>query len=223
MTSSWFKSVYAPHDEDDITCCAKPVRTTVVVCAIDPGVFNCAIRIAQKKEGVIGVETIFMGKFDFSKIEHCQEKKSNVVVNKKKAPFGIVLKNAAHVLRAMEPYLIMCDYIMVEAQLAVNTAANRLAHHIISVCGEIVLNKGVRPILVEIDPRAKSQVLGAPAHLDKPALKRWASLKGVSLLREHGEEDIAVLVESIQKRDDLGDVICYTEAFFRIQGGVLAR
>jgi hypothetical protein len=186
----------------------------VQVAAIDPAVKNCAIRIERRtfsEEGeVLSIETIVQKKIDFleSQTGPQEDAASNYYVNSTVA------------LSRMMEYFASCHYIIIESQMPVNTEMTRMGQHIISILMFSLKDCGVKPLIVEIDPKIKS--LGA-GRMTKPELKKWAAAKAVEILRGNGDESTADFIQNSTKRDDHGDVVCYTTAWFKIlkDGGIV--
>ena len=53
--------------------------------------------------------------------------------------------------------------------------------------------------------------------MKKPQLKKWAVAKAIEILKENGDDiTLNFLLKRGNKKDDHGDVICYTTAWFKI-------
>lgn len=126
--------------------------------------------------------------------------------------YGLDTQYYAAIFAAFEPYLqyfINSHYICIESQLPINYDLVRMSQHITTYLMTVVRNVGCRPLIVELDPHLKSQMLGGPPKMTKVELKAWAHKMGVHFLRESGEHEMADFLEARKKGDDMGDVILY--------------
>lgn len=117
----------------------------------------------------------------------------------------------------LEPYrewFQRSHYIVIESQLPVNYDLVRMGQHIITYLMVTVRDAGFRPLIIEIDSRLKSRLLGAPPRLTKPQLKKWCRDKALSLLKERGDLETVTMISKQPKKDDHGDVVCYDEVWW---------
>ena len=76
-------------------------------------------------------------------------------------------------------------------------------------------NKGCKPMICEVDTYFKSRILKAPPKMTKPELKKWCRDYALNVLKERGDMTAYNAIESAGKQDDLGDVVCYCEGWYK--------
>lgn len=129
-----------------------------------------------------------------------------------------------------------CNYILIEEQMhfgsKINFTAVKLAQHCFSY---FVYKFGRDKVILDFPAYHKTQVLGAPKipgkayksgltrfkAMDKPARKKWAVNKALSILSFRGEESLLSVSTSIPtskkqkkiKKDDLADTFLMIQAF----------
>lgn len=182
----------------------------IQLASIDPGIKNCCIRIERRTfdNGIMKVQTLIQIKIDFTLTN------SNPDIN-----IGLDTIYYINCLSILEPYIpffITSQYILIESQLPINYDMVRMSQHLITFLMMSVKNKGLKPLIVEIDSRFKSRIFGAPPKMTKPQLKKWAWEYAVSILKARGDNETANMILTCGKKDDHGDVICYTEAWWII-------
>ncbi len=233
---------------------------SVSVCAIDPAIKNCAVRIEKRyyklkdstKLPTISnldlstplrkIETVLQVKFDFTTgiMEDASkpvEKKKRVYRKKKDAtatddtsavpPAPVAEEpvdknNMAHYVNFISNFddlahqFKKCHYILMESQMPINTEMVRMSQAIITYLMIKTQNASpINPLIVEVDPKIKSSIFKAPP-MKKPALKKWAANKALEILDENEDVATATFLRSVTKRDDHGDVICYTTGWFKM-------
>jgi hypothetical protein len=122
-------------------------------------------------------------------------------------------------LRQYEEFFLKCHYIVIERQLPQNYKATRIAQHSISYFSILLQDNALLTAIVEIDPKLKGKMLGAPKGISSTQLKSWAIEKARELLT--AREDISslkVLDQFYRKQDDLSDTVCQIEALFACWG-----
>jgi hypothetical protein len=97
----------------------------------------------------------------------------------------------------------------------------RMGQHLITFFCTLLRNKGKKPIILEITPKAKTKVLKCPPGMKKPEYKKWCTNKAIELLESREdprEERFITCMECATKgkKDDMGDTICQAEAFIKI-------
>ena len=77
-------------------------------------------------------------------------------------------------------------------------------------------NMELLPSILEVDPKIKTQKLGAEKGLTKPEVKKWAIRKAYELLGIRSDDvAIGIINEAMKsKKDDLADTIVQIEAVF---------
>jgi hypothetical protein len=180
-------TVFNPHTLDALL----PMHETLTICLIDPGIKNCAVRVAQRKGDTI--TTILQTKTSFEN-------------------YTDVMKYFID----LRPHLLMCHYIIVESQLRVNYDLIRMSQHIMSTIMLLVMDQGLRPLVIEVDATLKSRMLDAPKGLTKPQLKKWTTHMALRILESRGDHETVKLIQKAKKKDDHGDVVCYDQVFWLI-------
>lgn len=127
------------------------------------------------------------------------------------------LTNIFRHLVFLDSLLVECHYIVVEQQMSFNPSVAAVEKCILGVLQCIVANHGVRPMIVLAHASLKSSTFeDVIPKMKKPELKKWCAAKACALLKQHSEPEIANRLAAMTKDDDLGDVVCYTEAWFNI-------
>ncbi len=194
-------TVYHPHDTAPSE--RKWNDEYYQIVSIDPAKKNYALRIERRyKNGWI--TPIVFDKTAIECIEVCGD---------------TIICNTYEVLTAFlnkyKDKYYECHYIIVERQLPQNYKATRIAQHTISYFSILLKNSPLMPSIIEIDPKLKGRVLGAPKGINDNQLKRWAIEKARELLTIRRDEfSLKVLDHFKKKQDDLADTVCQIEAFF---------
>lgn len=178
---------------------------------VDPGIKNCAIRIAHYDLDTGAKTTRLQLNFDFT-----HESLTTEFVT---TGYGIDTIYYTNVSKALDEYSELfrwAHYIVIESQLPINYDLVRMSQHITTYLMMTVKDKGFRPLIIEIDPKLKSRMLGAPPKMTKPQLKVWCKNKAVAILRERGDTVTADMIEKVRKGDDHGDTVCYEEIWWMI-------
>lgn len=119
--------------------------------------------------------------------------------------------NAVNIIsKYCDEFLKDCHYIIIESQLSFNYDMVRLSSHIIAIMCTLLKDKGNKPLIIEMDPKLKSRLLGAPP-LKCDKVKIWCSKKAREKLDEEGDtESLAFMDECAEtsKDYDLADVKC---------------
>jgi hypothetical protein len=173
----------------------------VQVTAIDPAIKNCAIRVERRtyKDGFLIVETLLQIKFDFS------------VYNDNTNYYT----NSLNLLMPYLEYFITSQYILIETQMVINYDLVRLSQHLITFLTIFTTNKGLKPLIIEIDSRLKSRLFNAPK-MNRLELKKWAVENAIKILSERNDIETINFIMASAKKDDHGDTVCYTEAWWKI-------
>jgi len=210
-----FFTLYSPYRRDsssslDLNTGLTPLTATgsaatgakigwIQVAAIDPAIYNCAVRVERRffnletLEQIGNPKTIVQVKFDFGK--------SNPI-NSMMQIFD----------ERLDAYLKWCKYILVESQLSVNPSMIKMSYAIIGYISKMVSSSPINAIVVEVAARFKTR--DAPPGLDKPSIKRWAFSKALEIIRDNEDAECLTLLEGLKKRDDHSDVICYIHELF---------
>ena len=108
-----------------------------------------------------------------------------------------------------------CHFVIIERQLPQNYKATRIAQHSISYFSIRLHNLPLLPAVIEVDPKLKGKILGAPKNITDKQLKTWAIEKARELLTIRKDTfSLGVLDHFRNKQDDLSDTVCQAEAVF---------
>jgi hypothetical protein len=191
--------IFNPHT---LTPCSTQDPNFITSTIIDPGIKNCAIRVAKYSLQTGKSQTLMMQNFNFTRVEAMASTGN----------YGLETQYYPQVLTTLDPYLeLFCQsqYIGIESQLPINYDLVRMGQHLISYFMIRVRDQGNRPLIIEIDPHLKSRMLNAPPRMKKPELKSWAHTMGIHFLRYSDEHSLADQLSQTTKGDDMGDIICY--------------
>lgn len=174
------------------------------VISVDPGIVNFCIRVEDRyRDGT--VKTIFT------------EKK---ILGGSDGEVMLVYSNLTEYLNSLIDVIYYGHYYIIERQMVENYQSTRIAQHVLTYF--LSLSLPTRPLILEIDSKAKYQVLDAPSNYNKLALKSWGQEKAKEILMQRGESDLVNYINGSKgvrgqkKQDDLCDVILQSEAFFRL-------
>jgi len=170
--------------------------------SIDPAKKNYAFRI-EKRYHSGKITTIA---FDKTQIEE--------IIDDGKITICNTYKVLSNFLDKFEMFYKHCHFIIIERQLPQNYKATRIAQHTLSYFMLKLTNSPLLPSFIEINPKLKGKILGAPKNINDKQLKYWAIEKGTAIL--HARNDtfaLQILNKFKNKQDDLCDTICQAEAF----------
>lgn len=107
-----------------------------------------------------------------------------------------------------------CTTIIIEQQMSfgskINTMAIKIAQHTYSY---FLFRYGDTKKIVEFPSYNKTQILGAPGGLDKPARKKWAVVKANEIWVLRGDTTTSEFVQSNKKKDDLCDCLLHVLSY----------
>lgn len=180
--------------------------------SIDPARKNYALRIERRFHN----GKIIALAFDKTSVEDIQQEGTNTVCN--------TYQVLTEFLDKYKSFYDDSHFIVIERQLPQNYKATRIAQHSITYFSIYLHNKPLLSSIVEIDPRLKGKMLGAPKNITDKQLKSWAIEKARGLLTFR--EDIfslKVLDFFKKKQDDLCDTVCQLEALAMSWGLVITK
>lgn len=197
-------AIYNFHTSSPVVRKGKNENKIIAV-FIDPAVKTCALRIVKNNLDTGIIETKVQTLLDFTTTYE------NEFGSEGTTYYG----KCWDMLDEYLPYFLKAHYIIIEHQYysVASEKVIRIAQHIISYFLLNTQNQGNRPLLIEIDPKLKTTMLGLAT--SKKLKKEGKKLKiettkiAMNILRERNEEDIAESIEKLSKRDDHGDTICY--------------
>lgn len=119
-----------------------------------------------------------------------------------------------NLLDSYKPYLDQCSTIVIEQQMSygskINTMAIKIAQHTYSY---FLFRYGQTKPIVEFPSYNKTQILGAPAGLEKPQRKKWAIAKADEIWTIRGDMDASSYVGSKRKKDDMSDCLLHVLSY----------
>lgn len=178
------------------------------VVSIDPARVNYAIRIEKRYDNGIIKPVVF----DKTAIEEFYNDDNGSLVCK-------TYENLTHFLDKYKDYYMDCHFIIIERQLPQNYKATRIAQHTITYFSLRLCDTPLLPTIIEIDPKLKGRILGAPKGCNDRQLKNWAVEKARELLTKRNDDfSLGVLNHFKNKQDDLSDTVCQIEALFILWG-----
>jgi hypothetical protein len=167
------------------------------IVSLDPAMKNFAVGIEERKWGEKG-SSIALFKFAVRTIatDRCQS-------------FCLDFIKEMDECAEWWPHIHL---VILENQMKVNSNASRIAQHALTY----FLFRCPNAIVVEINPKLKGRILGAPK-LKYSELKKWSIGEARKILAERNDAfGLGKLRKG--KLDDLADVICETEAFMEYLG-----
>jgi len=200
-------TVYYPH--------SKPIALRnwnqgwYQVASIDPARKNYALRIEKRfHDDPNNVQPIVFDK---------------VSIESKRVEEGITICDTYKVLTDfLNKYLEFfkgCHFIIIERQIVDNYQAVRISQHTISYFSIVLADQILLPSIIEVDPKLKGRMLGAPKGISSSQLKSWAVQTAHKILnRRNDDYSLGVLKYFSKKQDDLSDTICQIEAIFILWG-----
>jgi hypothetical protein len=198
-----------PHSKSPLV----PAKHINVV-AIDPGIKNCAIRVASMDLKTRAITTQLQMVFDFTHSSLTADSKG----------IGLDTAHYTNIPKVLDKYVDFfrwSHYIVIESQLPINYDLTRMSSELMMYFTLRVRDEGYRPLIIEIDPHLKSRMLDAPPKMSKPQLKTWARNKAIEILKERGDNETAQMIMEVTKGDDHGDTVCYEAVWWLILQGHL--
>jgi len=196
-------TVYYPHNIPVIEREKRWTQPYYQIASIDPARKNYAFRIERRYHN--GWITPIV--FDKVAIESFEQSDNVIIYNTYQVLTAFLDKYAQ--------YYNDCHFIIIERQLPQNYKATRIAQHSISYFSIKLHNNLLLPSIIEVDPKLKGKMLGAPKAINDKQLKSWAVEKAHQLLTIRRDEfSLQVLACFKNKQDDLSDTVCQAEALF---------
>jgi hypothetical protein len=194
-------TVYYPHSIPSTE--RKWIQPYYQVISIDPARKNYGFRIERRYHN--GWITPIV--FDKTAVESFEQEGDTIICNTYQVLTAFLTK--------YEQFYDDCHFIIIERQLPQNYKASRIAQHTISYFSIRTHNKPLLPSIIEIDPKLKGKILGAPKGTTDKQLKTWAIEKARELLSIRKDDfSLQVLDHFRNKQDDLSDTVCQAEALF---------
>jgi len=128
-----------------------------------------------------------------------------------------VFLRITELLDSKKEYFDKCSTIIIEQQMSfgtrVNTMAIKIAQHTYSY---FLFRYGNTKKIVEFPSYNKTQILGAPAGLEKPKRKKWATEKADEIWTLRGDMETVSYVGSTKKKDDMSDCLLHVLSYMII-------
>jgi hypothetical protein len=195
------------------------IESYIYIMSVDPGIRNCGVRIEQRRlvnDILVHVNTIMMVRINFNENDPLEHTDPETQVFQ-----TAYYTRSTNILDNYLPYIIQCQYILIESQLPINYSMVRMSQHLITYLSIRVKNTGNRPLIIEIDPHLKSRLLNAPTKMSKPQLKKWCRQKALDILFARNDMAGHDAIIKAGKGDDMGDTVCQCEAWWVILCGQL--
>lgn len=147
------------------------------------------------------------------KKEEKEEKKSSKKKGSKSLDANVFLR-LTELLDNHKEYFDKCSTIIIEQQMSfgsrINTMAIKIAQHTYSY---FLFRYGNTKKIVEFPSYNKTQILGAPAGLDKPKRKKWAIEKANEIWTLRGDMDVIEMITKKKKKDDMSDCLLHVLSY----------
>jgi hypothetical protein len=169
--------------------------------SIDPARKNYALRIERRYHNGSIIPIVF------DKIAIASNKQEgNIMICE-------TYQNLTNFLNKYRAFYEECHFIVIERQLPQNYQATRISQHSISYFSLLLADRPLLPAIIEVDPKLKGKMLGAPKGINDKQLKTWAVETARKLLVLRNDSySLGVLNHFGSKQDDLSDTICQIEA-----------
>ena len=219
--------IFDPHSEPGFNECdkrfmkkiGKKGNDYIGIVSIDPGIVNIGLYITFFWNNG-HVQSCVLERLDFSTEDRKNENDDNKIK---------VYNEAISKLDKHFDIISQTHFILIESQLSVNPNAMRMAQHFITYFSMKFKDVGIKPLIIEISPQLKTELLGGPKGREKGETKEkakrkrkeWCRQKAEEILRCcHDDETAEFLVkkrakkgEGKSKKDDMGDVVCQAFAW----------
>lgn len=189
--------------------------------SIDPAIKNFALRI-EKRYRTGYIETIQMIKVDFSQYGDVSESTGTTTVDPR------ILAAATSVLNALLPAMQDSRIVGIERQMAINYKSSRIFQHVLTYFLVMVTTFRYPCIIMDISPKLKGRMLGAPKGLNYTGLKEWSVEKSLEISSWRNDQKAIQIIKqhrgkSKTKADDLADTVNQIEAWFMLMNGIYTK
>lgn len=193
-------TIFNPHSVDLSRRDWNNIRELRTI-SIDPGEKNFAIRIEGRPFASNGGFVPYL--FEKVNFSRTSEEDSS----------WSLFCDISRYLNQHRDKILGAHFVVVEKQLPVNYNAVRISQHVLTYFMEHLRDLPQLAIIVEVDPKTKGRILGAPPNLTKPLLKKWSAQKARDILtRRCDTKSLRILNAAGKKDDDLGDTVTQMEA-----------
>lgn len=186
--------------------------------SIDPGIKNFAIRI-EKRYRNLYVETVHMSKYDFSSYGDVSESTGTTKID------PVIITAATCILNDLLPIMQDSRIIGIERQMAINYKSSRIFQHVMTYFMMVVTTFKYPCVIMDISPKLKGKILGAPKGLKYNELKYWSIQMGIQYSTWRNDQVALEVIKGYQKKGklaaaDITDTLIQMEAWFILVGGV---
>ena len=192
------------------------IKEPIYIASIDPGKNNFAFSVEEVYINKCKELTNLNQLPDIGKTIIAENLNVSQGLDKSKYVDVNVFVNLTAVLDKYKKYWDMCKYIIIEKQMSFgrnknNILALKIAQHCLSY---FVFMYGKFKHVIEYPAYHKTQVLGAPPKMLKPARKKWAVEKVIQILIQRtNNQDILEKINKAKKKDDMCDCILMNLSF----------
>jgi hypothetical protein len=142
-----------------------------------------------------------------------EEKKEKKKKGSKALDCNVFLR-LTNLLDRHKEYFDKCSTIIIEQQMSfgnkINTMAIKIAQHTYSY---FLFRYRDTKKIVEFPSYNKTQILGAPAGLDKPQRKKWAIEKANEIWTTRGDLETVDMIGTKKKKDDMSDCLLHVLSY----------
>ena len=168
---------------------------------IDPGTVSCGVRIVRFYKETKRIELLYFNILNFGK------------------EISEIMLGVNRELTSLLNLFINSHYIIIESQPLIRKDVFRCTQHIISFLSNSIKDKGVRGIIIEVDPKIKTVWIGGPATKKDnggKSIKDWSKQKAVevSMLRNDVNTLNVLSALKYKAKEDLSDTVCYEYAWW---------
>lgn len=189
---------------------APYIDKVITTVSIDPGIVNCGVYICEKNLETREEKSLYMANANF-----CSSLKESDKFFSESIKFFDDLEDETR-------FISNAHYIVVESQMRHNRNT-KVGQHLMTYFATRYKNKGNRPVVVDLTPKAKTNKLGCPSK-NKTEYKKWCAYRAMDLLKQRKNPKEIVYIEMLKnakKKDDMGDVICQYKAWDLIHNDLI--
>jgi hypothetical protein len=194
-------NILNPHDSPAPLYDGK----SIIIVSIDPGVKDCGVYVQKINLETKQGKSLYMARLHF---------------DEKDGPYVSSIKKFDDLEKRIKIFS-KSHYIVIEQQMVISTTNTRMGQHLQSYFCTSLRNKGNLPIVIEFSSKAKTRVLECPPEKMKKTrlYKNWCAEEAIRILqgRDNDKEERYIrYLETSKKKDDVGDAVCQSKAFFLI-------
>ena len=190
--------IHFPHNTEYNPENLKSLKE-IRLASIDPARKNYALRIERWDYVNQIVQPIIFDKFDLTNKK--KEEEDNVV------KMESIYTNLSAKLDFFKNEFKFCNIFVIEKQPPLDYKTNRISQHTISYFIENFKNTDLCPLIIEVDPKYRCKVLGAPKLAYNP-LKDWMIAYAINTFKVRNDQISLSIINKIKKKDDLADTAC---------------